>query len=143
MPRTRRYRSNGAWIDWTKKTYDYFLYGASMLPLRSTRVRRQHSPLSLLCITMILCVRRKFLKLLRSPTVASEPGLCVDVIFTSRTQVSCGQYKSYCLPACHDLVRRYCWMKRPGPTLHDRVHETGSTDVLRTQVAGGCLFLQL
>ena len=24
-------------------------------------------------ITMILCVRRKFLKLLRSPTVASEP----------------------------------------------------------------------
>ena len=21
-------------------------------------------------------------------------------------------------------------MKRPGPTLHDRVHETGSTDVL-------------
>ena len=27
-----------------------------------------------------------FLKLLRSPTVASEPGLCVDVICTSRTQ---------------------------------------------------------
>ena len=26
-------------------------------------------------------------------------------------------------------------MKRPRPTLHDRVHETGSTDVLRTQVA--------
>ena len=28
------------------------------------------------------------------------------------------------------LIRWYCWMKRPGPTLHDRVHETGSTDVL-------------
>ena len=28
-------------------------------------------------------------------------------------------------------------------TLHDRVHETGSTDVLHTQVASGCLFLQL
>ena len=41
---------------------------------RSTRVRGQHSPLSLLCITMILRVRRFFLKLLRSPTVASEPG---------------------------------------------------------------------
>ena len=27
-----------------------------------------HSPLSLLCITMILCVRKKILKLLRSPT---------------------------------------------------------------------------
>ena len=28
------------------------------------------------------------------------------------------------------LIRRYCWMKRPGPTLHDHVHEAGSTDVL-------------
>ena len=27
-------------------------------------------------------------------------------------------------------------MKRPGPTLHDHVQETGSTDVLCTQVAG-------
>ena len=26
------------------------------------------------------------------------------------------------------LIRRYCWMKRPGPTLNDHVHETGSTD---------------
>ena len=40
----------------------------------SKRVHGQHSPLSLLCITMILRVRRNFLKLLRSPTVASEPG---------------------------------------------------------------------
>ena len=30
----------------------------------------------------------------------------------------------------HTLIRRYCWMKRPGPTLHDRVHEDRSTDVL-------------
>src|SRR3954464_11084344 len=53
------------------------------------RVRRQHSPLSLLCITMILRVRRKILKLLRSPTVVSEPRfLWFDVICTSRTQVS-------------------------------------------------------
>ena len=28
----------------------------------------------------------KFLKILCSPTVVSEPGLCVDVICTSRTQ---------------------------------------------------------
>ena len=28
------------------------------------------------------------------------------------------------------LLQRYCGMKRPGPTLHDHVHETGSTDVL-------------
>ena len=41
------------------------------------------------------------------------------------------------------LVRRYCWMKRPGPTLRVRLRETGSTDVLRTQVASGCQFLQL
>ena len=84
-----------------------------------------------------------FLKLLRSPTVASEPGLCVDVICTSRTQVSCGRYKSYCLPACHTLIRRYCWRKRPGPKLRVRLREIGSTDVVCTQVAGGCQFLQL
>ena len=77
-----------------------------------------------------------FFEILRSPTVASEPGLCVDVICTSRTQRVVGDNS-------HTLIRRYCWMKRPRPTLHDRVHETGSTDVLRTQVASGCLFLQL
>ena len=43
---------------------------AKRFRFRSTRVRRQHSPLSLLCITMILSVRRKILKLLRSPTYA-------------------------------------------------------------------------
>ena len=26
------------------------------------------------------------------------------------------------------LVQRYCGMKRPGPTLHIRLRETGSTD---------------
>ena len=26
------------------------------------------------------------------------------------------------------LIRRYCGMKRPGPTLHVRLRETGSTD---------------
>ena len=33
----------------------------------------------------------KFFEILRSPTMASEPGLCVDVICTSRTQRSCGR----------------------------------------------------
>ena len=40
-------------------------------------------------------------------------------------------------------IRRYCWMKRLRPTLRVRLRETGSTDVLCTQVAGGCQFLQL
>ena len=102
-----------------------------------------HSPLSLLCITMILRVRRKILKLLRSLTVASEPGLCVDVICMSRTQRFVGDNSHTAYHQCLTLIRRYCCMKRPGPTLHDRVHETGSTDVLRTQVASGCQFLQL
>ena len=66
--------------------------------------------------------------MLRSTTVASEP-VVGDNSHTGYHQ-------------CVTLIRRYFWMKRPGPTLHDRVHETGSTDVLCTQVAGGCLFLQ-
>ena len=35
------------------------------------------------------------------------------------------------------LIWRYCWMKRPGPTLHDHVHETGSTDRHATSFALG------
>ena len=77
-----------------------------------------------------------FFEILRSPTVAFEPGLCVDVICTSRTQIVVGDNSHTAYHQCLTLIRRYCWMKRPGPTLHDRVHETGSTDVLRTQVAG-------
>ena len=34
-------------------------------------------------------------------------------------------------------------MKRPGPTLRVRLRETGSIDVVCTQVAGGFQFLQL
>ena len=143
VSRTRRCRSNGAWIGWTGKTYDYFLYIVSTLPLRSTRVRRSYSPLSLLCITMILRVRRKFFEITTFPNSGIRAWFSALMLCTSRTQVSCGRYKSYCLPACHTLVRRYCWMKRPGPTLRVRLRETGSTDVLCTQVAGGCQFLQL
>src|SRR3954468_2753776 len=72
VPRTRRCRSNGAWIGRTGKTYDYFLYVVSTLPLRSTRVRRQHSPLSLLCITMILRVRRNFFEITTFPITSHD-----------------------------------------------------------------------
>ena len=90
-------------------------------------------------------VRRIFLKLLRSPTVASELGFYALMLCTSRAQVSCGRYKSYCLPACHTLVQWYCEMKRPGPTLRVRLRETGFT-VASTRclkVTGGCLSLSL
>ena len=75
---------------------------------------------------------------MRSPIVASEPGLCVDVICTSRTQRVVGDNSHTSYHQRLTFIRRYCWMKQPGPTIHDRVHETGSTDVLCTQVAGGC-----
>ena len=76
-----------------------------------------------------------FLKSLRSPTVVSDPGLCVDVLCTSRTQ---RVVRDNCHTAYHQrltLIWRYCWMKRPGPTIHDRVRETGSTDML-LQIGG-------
>ena len=56
------------------KTYDYINRVMLTLPLLVYGGTWTHSPLSLLRITMILRVRRKFLKLLLSPTVASEPG---------------------------------------------------------------------
>ena len=62
----------------------------------------------------------KFFEILRSPTVTFEPRFYALMLCTSRTQVSCGRYKSYCLPACHTLVRRYCWI------------EAARTDIMRT-----------
>ena len=56
------------------KTYDYINRVVLTLPLSVYEGTWTNSPLSLLCITMNMCVRRKFLKLLRSPTVASERG---------------------------------------------------------------------
>ena len=112
---------------------------------RSALVRRQHSPLLLLCITMILRVRRKFFEITTFPNSGIRARFYALMLCTSRTQVSCGRYKSYCLPACHTLVRRYCEMKRSGPTLRVRLRETGFT-VASTRclkVTGGCLSLSL
>ena len=50
------------------KTYDYINRVVLTLPLLVYEDTWTHSPLSLLCITMILRVRKKILKLLRSPT---------------------------------------------------------------------------
>ena len=70
------------------KTYDYINRVVLTLPLSVYKgtwttlfplVAMHHLDGSCVCIGF-------FLKLLRSPTVASEPGLCVDVICTSRTQ---------------------------------------------------------
>ena len=49
------------------KTYDYINRVVLTLRFRSTRVRGQHSPLSLLCITMILRVRRNFFEITMFP----------------------------------------------------------------------------
>ena len=52
---------------------------------------------------------------------------------TSRTQFVVGvDVVNFLASTSLILLQRYCGMKRPGPTLHDRVHETGSSDVLCT-----------
>ena len=76
----------GTWIGQIVRTYDYINCVVLTLPLSVYEGTWTHSPLSLLCITMILCARRIFFEITTFPTVASEPGLCVDVICTSRTQ---------------------------------------------------------
>ena len=57
----------GAWIGQIVKTYDYINRVVLTLPLSVTRVRRSHSPLPLLCVTMILRVRRKFFEITMFP----------------------------------------------------------------------------
>ena len=70
------------------KTYDYINRVVLTLPLSvyegtwttfSPLVAMHHLDRSCVIVGF-------FLKLLRSPTVASEPGLCIDVICTNRTQ---------------------------------------------------------
>ena len=56
------------------KMYDYINRIVLTLPLSVYEGTWTTLSLLLLCTTMILRVRRIFLKLLHSPTVASEPG---------------------------------------------------------------------
>ena len=55
----------------------------------------------------------------------------------SRTQRVVGDHSHTAYQQHLILIRRYCWMKRLGPTLHDHVHETGSTDIHATSLHKG------
>ena len=134
MCRSRRCCTFGTRIGRIVKMYDYINRVVITLPLSvyegtwttlSALIAMHHLDGSCVCVGF-------FLKLLCSPTVASEPGLCVDVICTSITQRVVGDNSHIAYHQRLTLIRRYCWMKRPGPTLHDRIHENISTDVLCT-----------
>ena len=64
---TRRCRAFGTWIGRIVKTYDYINRVVITLPLSVYEGTWTHSPLSMLCITMILCVRRNFFEITTSP----------------------------------------------------------------------------
>ena len=50
----------------------------------------------------------------------------------------CGRYFCQLLASTSPFfLRRYCGMKRLGPTLHVRLRETGSTDLHALGVLGG------
>ena len=76
--------------------------------------------------------------------MVSDLGLCVDVICMSRTQrvVDDDSHTAYHQTSYFDLAVLLDEATRT-KNLHDRVHETGSTAVLRKQVVSGCLFLQI
>ena len=59
----------GAWVGWIAKTFDYINRVVIMLPLLVYESTWTHSPLSLLCITMILCVRRKYFEITTFPNI--------------------------------------------------------------------------
>ena len=121
------------------KTFDYINRVNLTLPLSVYEGTWTHSP-SLVAMHLLdrsCVIVGNFLKLLRSPTMVLEPGLCVDVIWTSRTQRVVGDNSHTAYQQRLTLIRQYCWMKRPGPTLRLRLRETGSPDVLCTKVASG------
>ena len=87
MCRSRRCRTFGARICWIVKKFDYINRLLKRFRFRSTRVHGHTLPLVAMHHLNRSCmIVGNILKLLRSPTVASEPVLCVDVICTSRTQ---------------------------------------------------------
>ena len=57
------------------KAYDYINCVVVTLPLSVYEGMWTHSPLSLLCITMIMCVRRKFFEITTFPNIAFSPPL--------------------------------------------------------------------
>ena len=64
------------------KTYDYINRIVIMLPLDGLRGYVDNTlPSRCYAITIILRVRRKILKLLRSPTVASEPRFYALILY--------------------------------------------------------------
>ena len=65
--RTRRCRVFGTWIGRIVKTFDYINRVTKRFRFRSTRVRGLHSPLFLLCITMILRVCREIFEITTLP----------------------------------------------------------------------------
>ena len=73
MLKTRRCRSNGAWIGRIVKTYDYINRVVLMLSLTVYEGTWTYTlPSRCYAITMNLRVRRIFLKLLRSPTTRTS-----------------------------------------------------------------------
>ena len=74
-------------IGWIVKTFDYINRVTKRFRFRSTRVRGHTLPARCYASPRwILRDHKNFFEILHSPTVASEPGLCVDIICTSRTQ---------------------------------------------------------
>ena len=57
----------GTWIGWIAKMFDYINNVIEMLPLSVYEGTWTHSPLLLLCITMILCARTKFFEITTFP----------------------------------------------------------------------------
>ena len=126
------------------KTYDYINRVVLTLPLMVYEGTWTNTlPSRCYAITMILRVPRNFFEITTLPNNGIRAWFYALMLCTSRTQVSCGRYKSYRLPACHTLVQRYCEMKLPGPTLRVRLRETGFTvrSTRCLKVTGGCLSL--
>ena len=70
----------------SRSTTSTTLLNASALGLRGYMDTLSPLAAMLLLDRSCMLVGKIFLEILRSPTVASEPGLCLDVICTSRTE---------------------------------------------------------
>ena len=78
---------------------------------------------------MILRVRRNFFEITTFPNSGIRAWFYALMLCTSRTQVVVGvDFVNLLVVTSLILIRRHRGMKRPGPTLHVLLRETGSTD---------------
>ena len=125
------------------KTYDYINRVVLTLPLSVYEGTWTRSPLSLLCITMILRVRRIFFEITTFPNSGIRARFMCRCYMHEYNTSELWPIQVILLTSMSHFGSAVLLDEAARTTLRVRLRETGFTAVLCTQVTSGCQFLQL